>query len=196
MERIAKLVAEAISGSTPCGAGMYYAPRELEDSLQIRGFRTSLTGAYTMASAGRIRKVGGITGKNLQRKEIDEYLGEIDIPGEVKELRQEGAKLQGNRGAYLTGLATCLEVMWDLAMEALAKGAPVSYARCVEASTGRAPEQSKPQAKREKVAELLRSAGYAVEGEEAIQKAVDAWRADRLVPMASVRALGNAVIAV
>ncbi len=196
MDRIGKLVADAVigidtlwGGDVLCasGTGRFIADSWFSDE--------ALPAAYTAAAAGRIRQAGGITGKNLQRKEIDEYLGEIDIRGEVKELRQEGAKLQGNRGAYLTGLATCLEVMWDLAMEVLGKGAPVSYARCVEASTGRAPEQSKPQAKREKVAELLRSAGYSVEGEGGIQKAVDAWRADRLVPMASVRALGNAVIA-
>ena len=64
-----------------------------------------------------------------------------------------------------------------------------------EASTGRAPEESKPEKKRERVAELLRRAGYSTEGEAGLQHAVDAWRADRLVPMASVRALGSAVIA-
>jgi hypothetical protein len=196
MDRIGKLVADAVigidtlwGGDVLCasGTGRFIADSWFSDE--------ALPAAYTTVAAGRIRQAGGITGKNLQRKDIEEYLGEIDIRGDVKELRQEGAKLQGNRGSYLTGLATCLEVMWDLAMEVLGKGTPVSYARCVEASTGRAPEQSKPQAKREKVAELLRSAGYSVEGEGGIQKAVDAWRADRLVPMASVRALGNAVIA-
>jgi len=85
--------------------------------------------------------------------------------------------------------------MWELAMEVHGKGEPVSYKRCVEASTGRAPEKSKPQAKVERVAELLRRAGYLIAGEAGIQKAVDAWRAERMVPMASVRALGNAVIA-
>jgi hypothetical protein len=85
--------------------------------------------------------------------------------------------------------------MWDLAMEVLGKGEPVSYKRCVAASTGREPEKSKPEGKRERVAELLRRAGYSTQGEAGIQKAVDAWRGDRLVPMASVGALGNAVIA-
>ncbi|MGB7844560.1 MAG: hypothetical protein WBL63_03020, partial [Candidatus Acidiferrum sp.] len=122
-------------------------------------------------------------------------LGQIDIPGAAKNIRLEGEKIRGLRGSYLGGLATCVEVMWDLAMEVLGKGEPVSYKRCVEASTGRAPEKSKPEAKRERVVELLKHAGYPIQGDAGIQKAVDAWRADRLVPMASVRALGNAVIA-
>ena len=80
-------------------------------------------------------------------------------------------------------------------MEVLGKGEAVSYQRCVEASTGRAPEKSKPEGKRARVAELLGRAGYPSGGEGGIQEAVDRWRADRLVPMASVRALGTAVIA-
>jgi hypothetical protein len=88
-----------------------------------------------------------------------------------------------------------LETMWDLAMEVLGKGNPVPYERCVEASTGRPPEPSKPEAKRERVAELLGRAGYSTVGAGGLLEAVDGWRQDRLVPMASVRALGAAVIA-
>jgi len=54
---------------------------------------------------------------------------------------------------------------------------------------------SKPEAKRERVAELLGRAGYSSAGSGELVGAVDAWRQDRLVPMASVRALGAAVIA-
>ena len=93
------------------------------------------------------------------------------------------------------GLALCLETMWDLAMEVLGKGEPVPYVRCVEASTGRPPEASHPEAKRERVAELLGRAGYATSGSAGLLGAVDAWRRDRWVPMASVRALGAAFIA-
>ena len=44
-------------------------------------------------------------------------------------------------------------------MEILGKGPAVPYARSVEASTGKAPEPSQPEAKRERVAELLGRAG-------------------------------------
>src|SRR5208282_3000380 len=40
-----------------------------------------------------------------------------------------------------------------------------------------------------------RRAGYAIEGTGGVLNAVDEWRAERQIPMASVRALGNAMIA-
>ncbi len=85
--------------------------------------------------------------------------------------------------------------MWDLAMEVLGKGDSVPYARSVEASTGKPPEPSQPEAKRERIAELLGRAGYAISQTDGILPAVDAWRRDRISPMASVKALGAAVIA-
>jgi hypothetical protein len=65
----------------------------------------------------------------------------------------------------------------------------------VEASTGRAPEPSQPEAKRERVTELLSRAGYPSHDNAGLLGAVDGWRAARMVPMASVRALGDAVVA-
>jgi len=79
-------------------------------------------------------------------------------------------------------------------MEMLGEGKPVPYERCVQASTARLPESSRPEAKRERVAELLGQAGYSTEN-GGLLGAVDAWRRDRAVPMASVKALGAAVIA-
>ncbi len=196
MERIGKLVADAVlgidtlwGGDVLCasGTGRFIADSWFSDE--------ELPAAYAIPSAARIRQAGGITGKTLERNDIEEYLREIDIPGTVKEIRQEAEKIGGLRGSYLTGLATCIEVMWDLAMEVLGKGAPVNYQRCVEASTGHAPEKSRPEAKRERVAELLNRAGYSTAGEGGLRRSLDAWRAERMVPMASVRALGNAVIA-
>ena len=80
-------------------------------------------------------------------------------------------------------------------MEILGKGDPVPYVRCVESVTNRPPEPSQPQARRERVAELLGRAGYSSSGADGVLGAVDAWRRDRVVPMASVRAFGAAVIA-
>ena len=196
MDRIGKLVADAVIGIdtlwggdvlSASGTGRFIADSWFSDE--------KLPAAYTIPAAEKIRRAGGVTGKELERPIVEEYLREVDIPGAVKEIRRESEKIRGLRGAYLAGLTTCVEAMWALAMEVLGKGEPVSYERCVKASTGRAPEKSQPEVKRERVAELLRRAGYATEGEAGIQKAVDAWRAHRLVPMASVRALGNAVIA-
>jgi len=91
-------------------------------------------------------------------------------------------------------MANSLDTMWDLAMEVLGKGDPVPYARCVEASTAKAPEPSKPEKNRESAAELLGRAGYTVSN-GGLLEAVDAWRKERILPMASVRALGSGVIA-
>jgi hypothetical protein len=79
-------------------------------------------------------------------------------------------------------------------MEMLGKGKPVPYERCVQASTGKLPEPSHPESKRDRVAELLGRAGYST-GNGDLLGAVDAWRRERTVPMASVKALGAAVIA-
>jgi hypothetical protein len=87
-------------------------------------------------------------------------------------------------------------------MEVAGKGDPVPYTRCVEAATGKPPEPSQPEKKRNRVSELLARAGYLpAKGKNgggkngALLNAVDAWRRDRVSPMASVRALGAAVIA-
>jgi hypothetical protein len=52
-----------------------------------------------------------------------------------------------------------------------------------------------PEAKRSRVAELLGRAGYSSSSEGGLLAAVDAWRRERVIPMASVRGLGAAVIA-
>ena len=196
MDQLGKLIANAVigvdtlwGGDVLCasGTGRFIADSWFSDE--------ELPMAYTIPAAAQIRQAGGVTGKETERAVVEEYLKQIDIVGAAKSIRMDGEKIGGMRGAFLTGLANSLEVMLDLAMEVLGTGEPVSYERCVKGSTGRAPEKSKPEAKRERVAELLRRAGYSTEGDSGIQRAVDAWRAERLIPMASVRALGNAVIA-
>jgi hypothetical protein len=126
---------------------------------------------------------------------VEEYLRHVDLPQAIAGVRDEAGKLRGLRKSYLTGLAVSLDTMWDLAMEVIGKGDPVPYARSVEASTAKPPEPSRPEKKRERVAELLGRAGYTVSNAGGLLEAVDRWRRERVVPMASVRALGAAVIA-
>jgi hypothetical protein len=171
----------------PSGTGRFIADSWFSDD--------PLPLAYTTASAARVRETGGVGGNPIDRAAVDAYLKEIDLPAAIAGLKSEAAKLGGLRGKYLTGLGVSLEVMWDLAMEMRGKGAAVPYERCVLASAGRAPEPSQPQAKRERVAELLGRAGYSSHDDPSLTAAVDAWRKDRVTPMASVRTLGSAVIA-
>jgi len=151
--------------------------------------------AYTAAPAAKLREWGGVTGKSLDRKVVDEYLREVDIPAAIAGMKHEAAEIGGHRGRYLASLSDCLTVMWGLAMEILGKGPAVPYERCVVASTAKAPEPSQPKAKGERVAELLVRAGYKSADRDGLLQAVDAWRRERTVPMGSVKAMGAAVIA-
>ncbi len=196
MDAIGRFVADAVlgidtlwGGDVMCasGTGRFIADSWFSDE--------PLPAAYTGPAAARLRESGGVAGKKIDQAAVEEYLREVDLPQAIAGVRDEARKLGGLRGEYLLGMATSLEIMWDLAMEVLGKGAPVPYARCVEASTGRPPGASHPEAKRARVAELLARAGYATAGAGGLRAAVDAWRRDRWVPMASVRALGAAFIA-
>ncbi len=203
MDQVARLVADAILGidtlwggdvMCPSGTGRFIADSWFSDE--------PLPAAYTLSAAARLRETGGVSGKTMDRAAIEEYLRQVDLPTAIAGLRHEAERLGGVaqppsavlRGRYLSGLCVCLQAMWDLAMEILGKGDPVPYETCVRASTGRPPEPSSPQAKRERVTELLGHAGYLSPGSDGLLAAVDAWRKDRVVPMASVRALNTAVL--
>ncbi|HEY0309494.1 MAG TPA: hypothetical protein VGB94_15125 [Acidobacteriaceae bacterium] len=196
MDQAGKYVADAVLGvdtlwggdvMCPSGTGRFIADSWFSDE--------SLPAAYTHPAAESIRRAGGVSGKDLDPQAIDQYLREVDLPAAIAGIRAEAKTIGGLRGKYLTGLAVSLEVMWDLAMEVLGKGPAVPYARCVEAATGRPPEPSQPAPKRQRVAELLNRAGYKNATSADLLTAVDAWRRDRVIPMASVRGLGAAVIA-
>ncbi len=197
MDQTGKYVADAIlgidtlwGGDVMCasGTGRFIADSWFSDE--------PLPAAYTHPSAAKVRDSGGVGGKTIDREAVEEYLHQVDLPAATAGLRKEAEKLEGLRKAYLSGLAVSLEVMWDLAMEVLGKGDPVPYARAVEASTAKPPEPSRPEKKRASLAELLGRAGYySASNAGGLLQAVDDWRKERVVPMASVRAFGAAVIA-
>jgi hypothetical protein len=193
MDQLSKHIADAVlgidtlwGGDVMCasGTGRFIADSWFSDE--------PLPGAYTTASAARVRETGGVGGKEIDREAVDKYLREVNIPAAVAGVRKEADKIGGLRGQYLGSMANSVETMWDLAMEILGKGPAVPYARAVEASTGKPPEPSKPEAKRNRVAELLDRAGYPSKD---LLLAVDAWRRERTTPMGSVRAMGASVIA-
>jgi hypothetical protein len=196
MDQLARFVAEAVlgidtlwGGDVMCasGTGRFIADSWFSDE--------PLPPAYTTPAAARVRETGGVGGKTVDREAVEAYLREVDLLKAMDGMCAEADKIGGLRGQYLAGLALSLKTMWDLAMEILGKGNPVPYERCVQASTGKLPEPSQPEAKRDRVAELLNRAGYSTAKSDGLLSAVDAWRRERVVPMASVRALGAAVIA-
>jgi hypothetical protein len=206
MDQVGRHVADAVlgvdtlwGGDVMCasGTGRFIADSWFSDE--------ALPVAYTHGAAARLRACGGVTARELDRESLDEYLSAVDLPGAIAGLRGEAARIAkeesgGLRGAYLDGLAGSLEVMFDLAMETAGstagRGEKVPYERAVVASTGKPPEPSEPEEKRERVAELLGRAGLGggLSGARLLE-AVDAWRKSRGIPMASVRGLGAAVIA-
>jgi hypothetical protein len=165
----------------PSGTGRFIADSWFSDF--------PLPDAYTHPAAAKLRAAGGVSEKNCEA--VEEYLRAVDVAQAIAGLREEAAKMEALRRAYLISMADSLDVMWDLAMEVAGKGDAVPYARCVYAATAGQPEPSQPEKKRERVAELLGRAGY--KGE--LLEAVDAWRRERITPLASVRALSSAVIA-
>ncbi|MFZ2020182.1 MAG: hypothetical protein ACLP00_01055 [Terracidiphilus sp.] len=196
MDQIGRYVADAVLGidtlwggdvMCPSGTGRFIADSWFSDE--------PLPDAYSNSAAKKIRESGGVSSKTVDQEALKQYLLDVNLPKAIAGLRDETTKLVGPRQSYLAGLALSLETMWDLAMEVLGKGDPVPYARAVTASTGNPPEPSAPQQKRERVAELLGRAGYAVSADGALLAAVDGWRRERVIPMASVRGLGAAVIA-
>ena len=149
MDTIGRFVADAVLGidtlwggdvMCPSGTGRFIADSWFSDE--------PLPPVYKAPAAARLRECGGVAGKKVDRQAVEEYLGEVDLPQAIAGVRDEARKIGGMRGQYLLGLSLCLETMWDLAMEVLGKGEPVPYVRCVEASTGRPPEASNPEAKR------------------------------------------------
>ena len=196
MSQLDLFVADAVLGidtlwggdvMCPSGTGRFIADSWFSDE--------PLRAAYIHPAAARLRQSGGISGKTIDREAVDAYLRGVDLPAAIAGLRKESVSCDAPRRAYLAGLADSLDVMWDLAMEVLGKGDSVPYARAVEASTARPPEPSRPAARRERIAELLGRAGYTPSQPGGLLAAVDVWRRERITPMASVKAFGQAVIA-
>jgi hypothetical protein len=194
--KLARTTATAILGvdtlwggdvMNPSGAGRFIADSWYSDE--------PLPEAYTHALAAALRDAGGVASPNVGAAQIEAYLAAVDVKGAIDDLAAQSSAVGGLRGAFLTGVAESLLVMWDLAEELRGRGPQVPYDRCVLASTGRAPEQSDPREKRERLAALLARAGHPTGTPEALLASVDAWRTERLVPRKAIRQLGAAFIA-
>ena len=171
----------------PSGTGRFIADSWFSDE--------PLPAAYTHPAAARLRATGGVGGKELDRAAVDAFLAGVDVAGAIRDLGARAAALGGLRGAYLASVAESMGIMLELAEERLGRGPAVPYARCVQASCGQAPEPSRPEEKRRRVADLLARAGHPSRTGDELLAAVDAWRAERLVPRKSIKQLADAFIA-
>lgn len=190
--RLDRAVADAILGldtlfggdvTNPSGTGRFIADAWFSDE--------PLPGAWTDPAAAAVRAAGGVSAKDPDRVAIDAYLDAVDLPAAIAGVEAGARETGGLRGRYLEGLAFSCRVMWELVLELSGRGEPVPYGRAVEASCGAAPSPSRPEAKRERVAALLDGAGYGGD----LRSAAGRWRAERLVPRKSVKALADAFIA-
>ncbi|HSS44093.1 MAG TPA: hypothetical protein VLO07_02035 [Thermoanaerobaculia bacterium] len=171
----------------PSGTGRFIADSWFSEA--------ALPPAYTHTTAKKVRESGGVGAKQPDKTAIDAYLAVVDVKGAIDGMAAGGKKLGGLRGAYFEGLGLCFGAMWDLVTEILGKGEPVPYERCVIGSTGKPPEPSRPEAKRDRVRELLAKAGHPSKTGEELLAAVDSWRRERIVPSKSIPALADAFIA-
>ena len=171
----------------PSGVGRFIADCWFSDEPLPR--------AYTDPAAAALRANGGVGAKVADRAAVAAYLEAVDVRGAIARVLESARGIGGLRGAYLEGLALCFEVMWDLAMEMIGQGPAVPYDRCVRTILGRDPEPSQPEARRERVAELLVGAGHPVRDRHSLLASVDAWRAARRVPSKSIAAVGDAFVA-
>ena len=188
MDPLGNYVADAVLGIDTLWGGDVLCPSGVGRFIADSWFSDEpLPAAYTHPAAARLRELGGVGGKTIDREAVEGYMRAVNIPKAIAGVRAEAARIGGLRETYLNGMAESLETMWDLAMEVAGKGDPVPYARAVVASTAKPPEPSRPQEKRERVAELLGRAGYSPSNGGGLLEAVDAWRRERVTPMASVQ---------
>jgi hypothetical protein len=171
----------------PSGVGRFIADCWFSDEPLPR--------AYTDPAAAVLRANGGVGARVPDRAAVASYLEAVDVRGAIARVLESARGFGGLRGAYLEGLGLCCEVMWDLAMEMIGQGPAVPYERCARTILGRDPEPSQPDARRERVAELLVGAGHPVRDRHSLLASVDAWRAARRVPSKSIAAVGDAFVA-
>jgi hypothetical protein len=172
---------------SPSGTGRFIADSWFSDA--------PLPLAYLHPAAKALRASGGVAGPSPDPGAIDAYLRDVDVLRAVRDVAAHARSIGGLRGAYLEGLTGSLEVMWDLALERLGRGAPVPYDRCVVACTGSAPTPSRPEERRRLVADLLARAGHPSGTPEELLGAVDAWRRERLVPPKALSLIADALVA-
>ncbi len=196
MDTLARSTATAILGIDTLWGGDVMNPSGTGRFIADSWFSGEpLPEAYTNPAAKKVREAGGVSAKAPDRAAIDAYLEAVDVKGAIDAMASEGRKLGGLRGAYFDGLGISLTVMWDLVLEILGQGPPVPYERCVIGSTGKPPEPSHPEEKRERVAALLAKAGHPSKDGAGLLSAVDAWRRERLVPKKSISAIADGFIA-
>ena len=190
--RLANTIATALLGVDTLWGGDVMSASGTGRTIADSWFSDApLPEAYGHPAAARLRETGGVSAASPDGAALEAYLAAIDVRGAIDAVVEAGRAMGGLRGAYLEGEGECLRVMLDLVDELRGRGPKVPYARCVAAATGKVPEPSRPDEKRDQLARLL---GVPADPERLLA-AVDAWRKERLVPHKALKLLAGGFIA-
>ncbi len=193
MDSIGRFVADAVLGidtlwggdvMCPSGTGRFIADSWFSDE--------PLPPAYSHPAAARMRETGGVSGKNADRHAMEEYLREFNVPRADRRIcGEKPQKVAGLRGQYLSGLRFDT---WDYVGSghgsSRQRQSRAVRAVCRGLYRPRAGTFAAPERSGNALPNCWAEPDILLPSSDLL-KAVDAWRRDRLVPMASVRALGN-----
>src|ERR1019366_8184521 len=96
--RFQELVGNAILGIDTLWGGDVLCPSGVGRFIADSWFSDEpLPAAYTHPAAARLRECGGVTGKNVDREAVEEYLRAVDLPQAIAGMRSEAAKMSALR---------------------------------------------------------------------------------------------------
>jgi hypothetical protein len=137
----------------------------------------NLPEAYEGDDAAVLRKSGGVSAKEPDKKAIKAYLDRTKPTEHIDEMVRLASGFDPLRQEIVLGLAEALRVELDLALERIDQGPPVAYERCVVAAMGEPAKEADTTEDLERVRALLGELGEKVpSGDEGLTEAVDAFR--------------------
>ena len=98
MDALGRFVADAVLGidtiwggdvMCPSGTGRFIADSWFSDE--------PLPAAYTVPAAARVREAGGVSGKNVDRQAVEEYLRQVELPQAIAGIRDEARKIDAGK---------------------------------------------------------------------------------------------------
>ena len=143
----------------------------------------------------RCARAGGVSAKAPDRAAIDAYLAAVDVRGAIARVLAEARRLGGLRGDVPRRARPLLRGDVGPGDGDPRQGSRSRTSAACATLTGAPPEPSDPAAKRERVAELLATAGHPSSGDGPCSRPSTPGAASGSCPAKSIPALGDAFIA-
>ncbi|PKN49908.1 MAG: hypothetical protein CVU63_00830, partial [Deltaproteobacteria bacterium HGW-Deltaproteobacteria-20] len=152
------------SGTGRVIADSYFSGKELPE-------------AYRGEDADAVRKSGGVSAKEPDRKAIASYIARVQPAVHLDAMERGSQDFDPLRKEVVHGLVNALRVELGLALERIGEGPQVPYERCVVAAMGEPATEADTQDDLERVRALLGELGEKVPaGDDGLTEAVDAFR--------------------